>query len=183
MYFVRAEAEFRPMLSKSQSLSGRQHHQRRPEDQPPSLIPPSLPSRPWAASGCRRRPAPAVTHPRPLPPPAHYHSTRVQRRSPQLPSCRQPPPKRRAVHKLGRRAANGCGTLTRPHPAPGHRRNVILGKKRGAGKRRRQRSRLRDHAVHSRGGDLRCPQGDAHGSSHISLGHRPPCSRRLVEPR
>jgi len=169
------------MLAKSQTLLGRRHQQRRPEDPPPPLIPPSLPSRPWAGSGCRRRPAPAVTNPRPPPPPTHFHQTRVQRRSPQLPSCRQPPPKRRAVHELGRRAVNGCGTHTRPHPAPGHRRNVNLGKKRGAGKRRRQLSRLSDHAVQSRGGDLRCPQGDAHGCSHISLGHRPPCSRRLVE--
>jgi len=178
--FVHADAELRPMPAQSQSLLGRRHQQRRPEDPPPPLIPPSLPSRSWAGSGCRRRPAPAVTHPRPPPPPAHSHSTRVQRRSRQLPSGRQPPPRRRAVDQLGRRAANGCGTLTRPHQAPGHRRIVNLGKRRCDGKRRRQLSRLRDHAVQSRGGDLRCPQGGAHGCSQISLGHRPPCSRRLV---
>jgi len=181
VYFVHADAELRPLLAKSQSLLGRRHQQRRPEDPPPPLIPPSLPSRQWAGSGCRRRPAPAVTHPRPPPPPAHFHSTRVQRRSPQLPSCRQTPPRRSAVHQLGRSAANGSGTHTRPHQAPGHRRYVNLGKRRGAGKRRLQLSRLRAHAVQSRGGDLRCPQGDAHGCSQISLGHRPPCSRPLVE--
>ena len=179
--FVLVSAEVRQKLAKSERLLGRRHQQRTPEDLPPPLIPPSFPGGPWAGSECRRRPAPAVTHPRPPSPAAHFHSTRAQRRSPQRPSWHQPPPRRRAVHELGLRAAKRCGTLTRAHPAPGHRRNANLGKRRGAGKRRRQLSRLRDHAVPSRGGDLRCPQGDAHGCSQISIGHRPPCSRRLED--
>jgi len=179
--FVFVDAEVRPIFAKSQSLFAKQRQQRPPDDPLPPLLPPSPPSRPWAGSGRRRRPAPAVTRPRPSPPPAHYHSTRVLRRSPPLPSCHQPPPSRRAVLELGLGASSGCGTLTRPYPPPTHSRHIYLGQGRCAGKRRRQLSRLRDLAVQIHGGVLRCRKGDAHGCSQISLVRRPPCSRRLVE--
>jgi len=129
---------------------------------------------PWAGSGRHRRPAPAVTRPRSPPPPAHYHSTRVQRRSPPLPCRRQPPPSRRAVHGLGPHAANGCRRRTRPYLPFGQRRNGYLGQGRGASKRWSELLLLRDPVVQSRGGLLRCQQGDAHGYSQISLVRGPP---------
>jgi len=181
VYYALVGAESRPIFAKSHSLFAKRRQQRPLGDPSPPLLLPSPPSRPWAGSGRCLRPAPAVTRPRPSPPPAHYHSTRVQRHFPPLPSCRQPPPSRRAVHELGRGAANGCARRTRPYPPPRHCCSVYLGQGRGAGKRRLQLSRLRHHAVKSCGGVLRCPKGDAHGCSQISLLRRPPNSRRLVE--
>ena len=166
---------------KSQSLFAKRRQQRPPGHPPPPLLVPSPPNRPWAGSGRCLRPAPAVTRPRPSPAPAHYPSTPVQRHSPPLPSCRQPPPSRRAVHELGRGAANGCGRLTRPYPPPGRSQNVYLGQVRGAGKRRRQPSRLHDYAVESHGGRLKYQQGDANGCIQVSPVRRPSSSRRVVE--
>jgi len=181
VYFVIIDAELRPIFAKPQSLFAKRRQQQPPGDPPPPLLLPSPPNMPWEGSGRCLRPAPAVTRPRPSAPPAHYHSTRVQRHSPPLPSCRQPPPSRLAVHEMGRGAANGCGRLTRPYPPPGHRRNVYLEQMRGAGKRRRHVSRLHDHAVNSRGGVLRYQEGDTHGCSQVSPVRRPPGSRRLTE--
>jgi len=178
---VLVDAELRPIFAQSQSLFAKRRQQRPLGDPPPPLLLSSPPNRPWAGSGRSLRPAPAVTRPRPSPTPAHYHSKRAQRHSPPLLSCRQPPPSRRAVHELGRGAANGCGRLNRPYPPVGHRRNVYIEQVRGAGKRRRQLSRLHDHAFESRGSASRYQQGDAHGRSQVSLGRRPPGSRRLVE--
>ena len=178
---VLVDADVRPIFAKSQSLFAKRRQQRPPDDPLPPLLASSPPSRPWAGSGRRRRPAPAVTRPRPSPRPAHYHSTRVLRCSPPLPSCHQPPPSRRAVLELGLGAASGCGILTRPYPPPTHSRHIYLGKGRCAGKRRRQVSRLRDLAVQSHGGVSRCQKGDAHSCSQNYLVRRSPCSRRLVE--
>jgi len=179
--FVLVDAEVRPIFAKSQSLFAKRRQQRPPDDPLPPLLPPSPPSRPWPGSGRRRLPAPAVTRPRPSPPRAHYHLTRVLRCSLPLPSCHQPPPSRRAVLELGLSAASACGILTRPYAPPTHSRHIYLGQGRCANERRRQLSRLRDLAVQSHGGVLRCRKGDAHGCSQISLVRRPPCSRRLVE--
>jgi len=125
VYYALVDAELFPMFAKSQSLLAKRRQQRPPDDPPPPLHPSSPPSRPWAGSGRRRRPARAVTSPRPPPPQAHYHSTRVLRRSPSLPSCRQPPLRLRAVLELVRGAANGYGIRTRSYPPPGHSRHVF----------------------------------------------------------